>query len=335
MPRRNDSAFTLVELLVVIAIIAILISLLLPAVQAAREAARRMQCTNNQKQTGIALLNFESQNGHFPPGITGMQQVGTRRFWQGFTAFLLILPFLEQGAVENEVNYDDDYMSYFTPENRVVFGSQIPAYLCPSDNAAGRTLSLHHQYGFESLHARANFVLSFGKMSMWDCRFPRPHNQNPPPPLKELENGGAFRHIAGRKIRDFTDGTSHTIVVSEVVAGRDDIYHHSNSPDYDIRGTWALAYWGSTYLHVNTPNSSAMDCPDRCGDDLPPVTPCQHGCSVTHIYCDGHVAARSFHPGGVNALSGDGSVTFYSDTIDLTVWQALATIADGEVTTVK
>ena len=109
MSRRNVCGFTLVELLVVIAIIAILIGLLLPAIQSAREAARRMQCANNQKQTGIALLNFETQYGHFPAGITGEHETADGRvIWQGFTAFVQILPFLEQGMVQSKVDFDDD-----------------------------------------------------------------------------------------------------------------------------------------------------------------------------------------------------------------------------------
>ena len=330
MPRRNTGAFTLVELLVVIAIIGILVTLLLPAVQSAREAARRIQCVNNMKQTGLALLNFETQNGRLPAGITGTQTASTgRRFWQGFTGFLQILPFLEQGVVNGDVNYDDDYISYYTPENQKVFGAPVSVYQCPSDNTAGRVLSLNHYYGYESLHSRSNFVMSFGNTSMWDCQFPSPHNKDPNPPLSEMENGGPFRYIEGRKLRDFTDGTSHTVVVSEVVAGRDDIYHHSQNQDYDIRGTWAIAFWGSSYLHLNTPNSG-FDCPDRCGDDVEPITPCQKGCT-TNIYCDGHVAARSLHSGGVNAVSADGHVTFYSDSIDFDIWQSLATIAGGEI----
>ena len=176
-------------------------------------------------------------------------------------------------------------------------------------------------------------VLNFGKGDpanpgqgfLWNCNFPSP--QNHAPPLEHLENGGPFRFHFGRKIRDFKDGTSNTVVVSEVIAGRLDAL----SEPRNWRGTWAFPFWGAHYQHVNTPNSSAPDHMEHCGDMSVELDCTIDSTGVANGECAGHIAARSWHPGGVNALHCDGSVAFFDDGIDLLLWQALATVQGEEI----
>ena len=143
MNRNHHRAFTLVELLVVIAIIAILVALLLPAVQAAREAARRMSCSNNMKQVGLALLNHHDAQGIFPSGTSGQELSGTG-VWSGWTGLFQILPYIEESALEEGIDYDDDFMGYYKSNsvNRVLLRKSIPPFLCPSDNTRGRVRQL-------------------------------------------------------------------------------------------------------------------------------------------------------------------------------------------------
>ena len=304
--------FTLVELLVVIAIIGILIALLLPAVQAAREAARRTQCTNNLKQIGLAILNFENQYRALPAGATHKDHGRDAEY----TMFLLIQPFLEQGNV-----YDgyDFYVNSRIYSNAHVNRVQIPSYLCPSDGAKGRSWSTHF--------ARSNYVACFGtamqlanpadSYHLWDANFDLDGEL--------ADTDGTFRiqgKRTGRKLAEITDGTSHTIMVSELLAGRDD---SNDGSDIDFRGIWIHIWNGmSTYSHFHTPNSSAGDAMEHCVPEID--MPCNLQARADQLMT-GDAAARSQHPGGVMALSGDGHVRFYSDTIDLFVWRALATYA--------
>ena len=145
--HKSRRGFTLVELLVVIAIIGILVAMLLPAVQAAREAARRTQCTNNLKQIGLAILDFESQFGALPAGTTHKEADGRPA---EYSMFFLILPFLEEGDVYDRYDFDGNSRIY---SNSQVNSVQIPGYLCPSDGAMGRSWA-----GF----ARSNYVSCFG-----------------------------------------------------------------------------------------------------------------------------------------------------------------------------
>jgi prepilin-type N-terminal cleavage/methylation domain-containing protein/prepilin-type processing-associated H-X9-DG protein len=329
---RSPHGFTLVELLVVIAIIGILVSLLLPAVQAAREAARRIQCTNNMKQVGVALLNHHATKAIFPSGTSGTELTGTN-VWSGWTGLVQILPFIEESALEEQIDYSDDFMGYHgSPVNRTILAKQIPTYQCPSDNTSGRVRQLR-DYGFSHPISRSNVVLNFGmgdptspgKGFLWNCDFPSPQNETPP--VEETENGGPFRFHFGRKIRDFRDGTSKTVIVSEVIAGRLDQLGEPRN----YRGVWAFPFFGAQYQHVNTPNSSVPDHMRYCGDTTVELNCVDDTTGLSRGLCTGHIGARSEHPGGVNALRCDGSVAFYGNAIDLAIWQAQATIDGGEV----
>jgi prepilin-type N-terminal cleavage/methylation domain-containing protein/prepilin-type processing-associated H-X9-DG protein len=298
---RRKHGFTLVELLVVITIIGILIALLLPAVQAAREAARRMQCSNNLKQVGLAMHNYHSANRTLPIGwVANIISAGND---PDHTAQIELLPYLEQ----QNVPYNFKLRQYDQPNQRSV-GTQINAYLCPSDNAAGRKLM--------NAYSRSNVVVCFGSgglcgsCSSWTY----------PQPTKDVATDGAFQADISRRMEDFKDGTSNTVAASEEISST----HDSGALDY--RGGWTLVVHGSNYEHYDTPNSSTRDTmyPGTCVAE--PDMPCASGSQQMSTW---HTAARSKHPGGVNVVFADGHTTFISDVINLAAWRALGARNDG------
>ena len=317
-------AFTLVELLVVIAIIGILIALLLPAVQAAREAARRAQCTNNLRQIGLAMHNFADTYGRFPSGTTGWNAAGNS--WLGHTAFLQALPFLEQGTLHELFDLE---VRWVDGGNGVLIGKHIPPYICPSDDAASRQAVVSSN----QVYARSNYSVCFGSTEMYSPS--APGAQDPSVvglPDSVFENDGPFRMHVGRKIREFADGTSHTVIASEVITGVGDEPVLGGA--MDPRGMWGFSYAGSIYLHRFTPNTSIPDplragcCPPAAQTSI--LNPCESSSLPADRHVYEYVAARSRHPGGVNALFGDGHVDFYHNEVDLYVWRALSTIAGRE-----
>ncbi|HUT92698.1 MAG TPA: DUF1559 domain-containing protein [Thermoguttaceae bacterium] len=328
-------AFTLVELLVVIAIIGILIALLLPAVQAAREAARRSQCTNNLKQMALALHNYHDVHKVFPR--SSYVQIDCSQ-WEGYSVHTMILPYVEQGALYDQ--WKQLYATHPNPGNgwndghmNPVSRVKIQAFLCPSDNAFG-----------DRAFAGCNYAVCSGSTVQWDDY----RNQN-----------GMFRGQNGLvmpgleiKFADIKDGSSNTLMASEVRKGNNDNtkYEPGNAV---LNGTNAFA-------SLNVPPTSAelgtfgQGCLSGIGTHLstngrewiaglptqtvfnaaaPPnwkFPSCEIGSSGFAADRDGVYPARSFHPGGVNAALGDASVRFISETIDLTTYQSLGSRAGGE-----
>jgi prepilin-type N-terminal cleavage/methylation domain-containing protein/prepilin-type processing-associated H-X9-DG protein len=315
-PQRTREAFTLIELLVVIAIIGILIALLLPAVQSAREAARRMQCMNGLKQMALAMANYESQLGALPLGVVS-RPVTTG--WPGHTAQTQLLPFLEEGTRLDQ--YDFDLRNIFAP-NRQIIAKQISIYNCPSDPNTGGEQT-------EVTYGRSNFVVSFGTDRMVEnaggVHIPGSESRSG----IDVSTDGAFQIDISRELRDFTDGTSSSALLSEVRAGPDRV----EGGDMDARGLWGIYHMGAfAYTHLNTPNTSVGDAMwqgsyKRCLEA--PGMPCDFSSSSmldTH-----HAAARSYHPGGVHVAFADGHVSFVTDSIDALAWHALGSINGNEV----
>jgi prepilin-type N-terminal cleavage/methylation domain-containing protein/prepilin-type processing-associated H-X9-DG protein len=308
MIRRPVHGFTLVELLVVITIIGILIALLLPAVQVAREAARRMQCGNNLKQVGLAVANYESQHGSLPLGISNFNRLD-------FTALVLLLPFIEEGNVP----FDYRFRSLDT-HNAQATQTQVVVFLCPSDTAAGRRAHTGLPPG--TYWSRSNAVVCFGAGAMINTS------------ADNTQVDGPFAVDTIRRIADMKDGTSNTAIGSEVISGQ--IEDWTLNKTWDARGVWAWPSMGaSCYTHKNTPNSSAGDgLWYNPGQDVECVhsptegMPCDQTAGTN--YGTMATAARSRHPGGVNTVFADGHGTFISDTVNAVVWQRLGAIADGQ-----
>jgi prepilin-type N-terminal cleavage/methylation domain-containing protein/prepilin-type processing-associated H-X9-DG protein len=303
LPNERKHGFTLVELLVVIAIIGILIALLLPAVQAAREAARRMQCSTNVKQVGLAILNYENTNKMLPIGMNIALPV-----FKAHSAFAALLPYVEQVDLYEKYNFEQ---RIYHADNYRVTCMHIPAYLCPSDNASGRLMN----GGF----ARSNVVVCFGSTTVGKS-------------ATDWSTDGAFQRDIGKRLSDFTDGTSSTAVASEVIAGRDDNY--SDDHCFDARGVWSegSSMGACAYTHLNTPNSSVGDAllMDSGQKNCVPDTKMPCSDSAGNTYFNEYAAARSRHPGGVNVAFADGHVSFYTDTVDWQTWRALSTVSRGE-----
>jgi prepilin-type processing-associated H-X9-DG protein/prepilin-type N-terminal cleavage/methylation domain-containing protein len=302
---RRPGGFTLVELLVVIAIIGILIALLLPAVQAAREAARRMQCSTNLKQVGLAMLNYENTYKMLPIGMNIALPV-----FKAHSALTALLPYVEQ---EDLYSRYDFRLRIYDPSgvNLRVTCIHIPAYLCPSDDAAGRIMN--------GAFARSNMVVCFGSATVGKS-------------ATDWTTDGAYQRDICKRLADFTDGTSSTAVASEVIAGRDDNY--SDDHCFDARGVWSegSSMGACAYTHLNTPNSSVGDAllidsgQRNCVPDI--KMPCSD--SAGNTYWGEYAAARSRHPGGANVAFADGHVSFYTDTVDWQTWRALGTISGAE-----
>jgi prepilin-type N-terminal cleavage/methylation domain-containing protein/prepilin-type processing-associated H-X9-DG protein len=328
-PRvRRHRAFTLVELLVVIAIIGILVALLLPAIQAAREAARRTQCVNHLKNLATACFTHESAKKALPYG---------RKFdyWDSYTWTQVILSQIEEQSV---------YDLYWTIDDPVFNGAhngsngpignnarlrearhtKIPIYYCPSSEAPAPNEMDTMEYGFW----RGNYSGCVGAGDLYgskifaaDGQIPPTHwagaftvKQNPggTPPLNRLI-----------KFKDFTDGTSNTILISETLVP-------TISPQWGgpIGETIYGNMGGALFSTYTTPNSSIADrvsgpCPLEQGD-TGYLAPCERA-SAAGGGAQVFAAARSAHPGGVNVTMSDGSVRFAVDDVSQRVWRALGT----------
>lgn len=321
--RHRDSAFTLVELLVVIAIIGVLVALLLPAVQAAREAGRRAQCTSQLKQFVLAMHNYESTHGRLPKGLDGTDSVGLNS-----PAQVYLLPFVEQVALHDNWNFNAK-----ADANIAVASVRIPTFACPSDDAADRLVATTQA---SRIFSRSNYVTCFGSNTMLADQVGQQVWRNHNGSLVDKTTDGAFGIDSETTFAKMTDGSSNVIVASEVLSGRDDDGTDQGNCEskfcVDVRGVWTLFLPGSSwYTHLNTPNGAA---------DAGPVGGAGRSWAVNETfpwmpvipggqYHDYHAAARSSHPGGVMAAYGDGHVVFIQNEIDAVVWRNLAAIDDG------
>jgi prepilin-type N-terminal cleavage/methylation domain-containing protein/prepilin-type processing-associated H-X9-DG protein len=342
MRLRSIRGFTLIELLVVIAIIAVLIALLLPAVQSAREAARRSQCVNNLKQIGLAVHNYESTHGSLIPSV--MYPSPVDNWGWGPSGHLSMLQFMEQGTLWNAYNVGavacNGSGCGLYNANTTVFNAQVASLLCPSDGPE-RTVSL------------SNYVGNVGG----------PHQLQPFSGTFVPTPNGDFANCAVIKIATITDGTSNTALFSEVLSGVNNAAAvtagamprakrvHFSAPGMSnlaanaaavnaeiaacksippttagwggVRGDWFLAYPFyvnyAVYNHMAPPNtlacsSSQTGAGNTWGQDYYGTAP-----------------PTSNHPGGVNMAMADGSVKFIKDTVSLPAWWAIGTRAGGEV----
>lgn len=299
-------AFTLVELLVVITIIGILIALLLPAVQAAREAARRAQCSNNLKQIGLASHMHVEAKGTFPDGWSWFSDGIAGNGGNEATWITRLLPYVEMRGVDDTIDWKKSFGQSAAGCNVLANATSMPTFVCPSNGPFTNI--------FNDFYARGTYGANNGIGPM------REYNFTTSPPqrslgivTKNLSLAGAFYINSHLSPADIQDGLSNTAFVSEIVV----------VPGDDMRGM--LHYpEGSLYHHNYTPNSPIADAIRDGGCISVPGAPCAGSFSGWDSRAM-IVTARSMHPGGVNLLMGDGSVTFVGDTVALNVWQAVCT----------
>jgi len=342
--RSLQVGFTLIELLVVIAIIAVLIALLLPAVQQAREAARRTQCKSNLKQLGIALHNYHDVHNTFPPNLIpgGLPIAGG---YIGYTAgnwgvLAYLTPFLEQTAVYGLLNlnvptYRPPSYGIEDANNRKAASTLVPLYLCPSD--MGKKVST--SYGVTDGIGPANYCANMGSgIDPSGTSHGSPYYAN-----------GVFFADSQIRFGEITDGSSNTAAMTESLLGEgaevsgsstppgSEKKYYKNltlgSPITDAGCAAATTYnqsdprqfsWYSgeircaSYNHYYGPNSKNYDC-------------IANGPAEIGYIASGWKAARSQHTGGVNLLLCDGSGRFVSDRVNMDVWRNLATRSGGEI----
>ena len=307
--------FTLVELLVVIAIIGVLIALLLPAIQSARKAARRAECSDHLKQIGVAMHNYHNARGSFPPayisqpgGTMGVANVDTGDAGPGWTCLFEILPYLEESATQQQF---DRSVPSWDARNASAAMIPIPIYRCPAVDGDGTTYSVKDSSGTElAIFSRSHYVACAGQHDVW---------ADPEGTLAKLADGVFFRNSRIR-VRDITDGVSRTMLVAEQTPS------HSDS-------TWVGIVPGS--VTCPTPRYSLAGCdvaaPQVNFHSGPGLYETPPAIKPPNDTFPGYVdETHSDHPGGCNVLMGDGSVQFASDNINPIVWAAMATRAGGE-----
>lgn len=345
MKTLGRRGFTLVELLVVIAIIGILIALLLPAVQAAREAARRSQCTNNLKQLGLALQNYHDTYKCFPAGeglcARANPTVTACDTWNAWGGLAALLPFVEQRAVSDRITWDVVWSNNTAPVvNGTAAATVIPGFLCPSEGRYVR-------------NGMTSYNLSHGPASTWQ------------PPLGQ--EPGLFNRIVWLNMADIRDGTSNTLAMSEGrlgqgatavsssprdprlrvvvgtglnVAGRQ--YFTNSATDmaaiktwyatclstFDSGGGWDGQNDQQGYYWAACQSFTGSYCTTLLGPNAGPA--CDVDASTTIIDLR---EPSSYHPGGVIALRADGSTSFVSQTIDQGIWIAFGSRKGGETVT--
>ena len=313
---QRRPGFTLVELLVVIAIIGILVGLLLPAVQAAREAARRMQCSNNLKQLGLSILNHESSYKKFPKGTIGRAlPSGNYPAAAPFpprTPFIAhVLPFIEQG---NIFSLYDLTLNFNHANNTQARSQKLPFMQCPSDQENIPWAPTNDYKG--------NYGVNWGRWSFIDQGGPATN----PAPLNVTHSVGKapFYIDFGARFSDLTDGSSNTLCMMEMLQPPRD---HSGDLT-DRRGRIWNDDSGCYQISARIgPNSRSPDF-GQCIDNLLQGWPCTRNTAQT---LDFFMGSRSRHTGGVNVVLCDGSVQFISNSVDLVSWASLSGMADGVV----
>jgi prepilin-type N-terminal cleavage/methylation domain-containing protein len=304
--RLASSGFTLVELLVVIAIIGILIALLLPAVQAAREAARRSQCNNKHKQIALAMHNYHDVHKSFPYGwgaeVTGCTH--RRDCW-----YQRILPFIEQKPYSDKYEADKtEYVFYIVKD---IQGVVVDTMMCPSDPSGPAYGGGGTDNGFQGNYA----VCAGGGTGTTTI------DMN----VVKNDPGGLFGQNSAYGFRDCLDGSSNQLLLSEgIIRGK------TGACWGELGGYWGGAPHGSyAFSSAEPPNTTVPDRVYSCKSTTWPKAPCENGNA-------GGLSgrwnfARSYHPGGVVAALADGSVRFVSETVDRTTWRYLGIRNDGNV----
>lgn len=330
---RKRFGFTLIELLVVIAIIAILIALLLPAIQNAREAARRLQCRNNLKQLGIAMHNYHDTFNTFPPGFRFI--AGSPSAALG-TAFYSLLPYLEQGSLGASINLSAPWHS-LTP---VIAQRQVPVFVCPSDSATNPTTyplltTMNLPVGGTFANASYGFSVGFRDSMCFSPGFGAP----PTTP-----QSGVFAFHSKTRLADITDGSSNTFAVGEAASGLP-LCNGIGCTTPDPNGTkathsWLVGGFSIEFLYVagfrySGGWISTVEPPNKS-----PVTDSRYMLSG-NAFQDCRASweggphwvsnARSMHTGVVQFLFCDGSVRPLSNSIDPGAYRALSTIQGGDV----
>ena len=350
--RRGFTGFTLVELLVVIAIIGVLVALLLPAIQAAREASRRMSCVNNLKQNGLALQNFSSARGHLPPAVV-MVGIDFRD-----NANVMLLPYLEQAAISSIYNHDAQW------EDQVdsVLSSSVPIFNCPSSTAPSplAVQALGDIVGdgppdtFRIEYAATDYAYCKGVFDGW-CVLP---GNTPASPLRlgdiPYREAGMFDVGTGHSIAKITDGLSNTIAMGDAASstnwllcqgsgcGNADLVPKGNYPEY-AWNAWIVGEVVSSVHYSLLRAAGIYGCTLEPMNKSPVTETFIDISDLTTLACESHYPNnpngaggstvsnfRSDHPGGCNFLFGDGSVHFLDDAIDLVTYHALSTIAGEE-----
>ncbi len=298
-PRRARAAFTLVELLVVIAIIATLIGLLLPAVQSARESARRMVCSSNARQLGLALHGYHSAKRRLPPGGRGRAPVtgAVDRPRRETPTVAYLLPFIEETAQGSNYDFNKHWQGQFN-----VVGQYMAVYQCPS----GQSQRMANSDG-PGGEWKGSYGLNWGQYSYLQQRFKAPFF---------LEYGAKFSEIQ--------DGTTKTLAIMEIIQAPSD---GTRLADIDRRARIWNPGPGSYQVSTrNTPNASTPDfarCVSRPEQGLP-CTPTGGNVNLDNL------AARSRHPGGVVTVMCDTATRVVVDGVDLRVWRAASSISEGE-----
>ena len=359
--RQRVKGFTLIELLVVIAIIAILVALLLPAVQSAREAARRSECKNKLKQLGLALHNYHDTHSVLPGNAVGCVKHTdgtTTNCWEGWSGLSMCLPFMDQEALYNNLNFDRYWYtgSATVPafgNNQYWARTMIPSLLCPSDPDARQ---------WNASAAPTSYMLSVGPTSTWI--------------VGGIKGPGPFWRDSSVGLRDILDGTANTIMASEGVVGNNSGvlastagYRNSNLGALTSTGTrnnrifdnspanlarivtyfdqcvagvsgsthgdddqanrfWASGrtHWGPWFNTLMPPNSNAHS----SGSPAYPANRTINCDDDTSVTTQDLKNASSHHPGGVHVLMCDGSVGFTSDSIDHAIWVGAGSIEGSE-----
>lgn len=304
--RQKQLGFTLVELLVVIAIIGLLVALLLPAVQAAREAARRTSCTSQQRQIGTAILVYENSVGRFPPGRVGCDDTGDQMTLSvcppglrpeqktGASGFVVLLPYLEENALFEQLdiahgglwNRNVDNLYWYQNQAKYTgIKQRVTLFCCPSS-----TVPIISNVYSPVLAATSNYAFVQGTLG-------------PDSPLHQVkyENNGMFLYVIRRAARQIRDGLSQTIMLGEVIMS--DTWESSNT-------------WSYSLAHADCLRTSRNPINTRPGDGI--VLQRQNGAFASH------------HPGGANFVFADGHVELLDEGIDLITYQSISTIRGNQ-----